>query len=264
LANEPSAPTWPPRSAAAELPDVLLSAFARIGAIRIFGRGQVLMAEQATTSEVYLIVGGFVRVINHSASGVDAMIAIRTRGDLVGELAAMDGQPRTSTVIAASRVSVRVIDALLFRSFMTAHPSVAEAVSRSVVGKLRGATRSLADASGPSVFARVARVLDHLADSYGRPTTAGVLIDIPLPQRDLASLAGTSEKGVSRAYAVLRAQKVIGVTYRRVVVRDPVALQRYAADTFEPGRGLPGQAAQGRSTAGGALGLGAEGSGNDR
>jgi len=234
LASESLAQVWPARSIAAGLPDVLLDTFARIGAARVFTRGQVIIAEQARTSEVYLIVAGFVRVINHSATGDQAMIAIRTSGDLVGELAALDGQPRTSTVIAASRVSVRVIDAPLFRSFAAAHPSVGEAVSRSVVGKLRGATRSRVDASAPSVLARVARVLDHLADSYGRMTAAGLLIDIPLPQRDLASLVGTSEKGVSRAYAVLRAGGAIDVTYRRVVVLDHKVLQRFAGDTTTP------------------------------
>lgn len=224
------AQTWPAHTLAAELPDVLVETFVRIGAARAFTRGQVIIAENAHTTEVYLIVAGFVRVINYSASGDQAVIAIRTRGDLVGELAALDGDPRSSTVVAASRVNVRVIDAPLFRSFAVTNPFVIDTISRGVVSKLRSATRSRIDVSTPSVLARVARVLEHLADGYGRTLSTGLLIDIPLSQQDLASLVSASERGVSRAYTVLRGSGAIDVAYRRVIIRDHKLLQQYAGE----------------------------------
>jgi CRP/FNR family transcriptional regulator, cyclic AMP receptor protein len=219
---------WPARSLLADLPAELRDEFLRIGALRVFPRGQVLIAESAHTTEVYVILGGFVRVINHTFSGDQVMIAIRTRGDLIGELAAMDGKPRISTVIAASQTTVRLIDAPLFRAFAGRHPIISDAISRSVVSKLRTATRYRVETGQASVLIKVARVLEHLVDGYGRVRTDGVLIDVPLPQRDLASLVGTSERGVSRAYDELRRAGVIDVAYRRVVVRRPDLLQAYA------------------------------------
>lgn len=189
------------------------------------------MAERATTSDVYVILSGFVRVLNNTASGETAMIAIRTRGDLVGELAAMDGKPRTSTIIAASRTRVRVVDAPLFRTFASTNPAVGDAVARSVVGKLRAATRFRADTGQASVLTRVARVLEHLVEGYGRPVGPGLLIDVPLPRQDLASLVGASEKGVARAYVRLRAAGVIDAGYRRTYVLDIEALARFADGT---------------------------------
>jgi CRP-like cAMP-binding protein len=219
---------WPARSLVGQLPDPLRDAFVRLGAVRVFGRGEVLIAEGAHTTEVYLIVIGFVRVLNHTADGDEAVIAIRTRGDLVGELAALDGQPRTSTVIAAGRTTVRVIDAPLFRAFAHEHARVGDAVARSVVAKLRTATRYRVETGRAAVLTRVARVLEHLVDGHGRMTTDGLRIDVPLPQCDVASLVGTSEKGVSRAYEELRRAGAILVAYRHVTVRDLEQLHRFA------------------------------------
>jgi CRP-like cAMP-binding protein len=92
------------------------------------------------------------------------------------------------------------------------------------------------DRGSASVRTRASRVLEHLADAYGRPVSEGILIDIPLPQRDLASLTAASEKGISRAYEQLRHAGAITVAYRRITVRDPHLLHEYAEDRA-PGPG---------------------------
>jgi CRP-like cAMP-binding protein len=225
---------WPSRSFVGDLPDELRPEFLRLGAPRSFARGAVIVAENDHATEVYIILGGFVKVLNNTYGGDQAMIAIRTRGDLIGELAALDGKPRTSSVIAAGPTLVRVVDGLTFRSFGTRHPAAADAISRSVVGKLRTATRYRAENGQATVLTRVARVLEHLADGYGEPDTDGLLIDVPLPQHDMASLVGVSERSVYRAYEVLRRIGAIGSGYRRVVVHDLVLLHRYADGAVTP------------------------------
>lgn len=220
----------------ADVPVELRQHFLDLGSVRRFSRGDVIIAEETNTSEVYVLLSGFVRVVNHTASGEQAVLAIRTRGDLVGELAAMDGEPRSSTVVAACPTTAVMIDAPLFRTFTNEHRSVGEAVARSVVGKLRTATRYRVDTGPASVITRVARVLEHLADGHGRPAKDRLLIDAPLPQRDLASLVGTSAKSVYRAYDELRRAGAIDVAYRRVAITDAALLHRYA-DGEAPGRG---------------------------
>lgn len=158
------------------------------------------------------------------------MIAVRTIGDLVGELAAIDGKPRASTVVAASSTTMVVVDAPLFRAFLEQHRLAADIVARSVVSKLRTATRFRVETGKASTLARVARVIDHLGEGYGRSTTAGLLIDIPLPQRDLAALIGSSEKSVHRAYAYLRQKGVVNVSYRRLIILDIDLLRLFAED----------------------------------
>ena len=101
---------WPALSPLTNLPADLRDEFLQLGTPRVYNRGRVLMSEHDETPEVHLVLSGFVRVLNHTFTGDQVMIAIRTRGDLIGELSALDGKPRISTVIAASRTTARLID----------------------------------------------------------------------------------------------------------------------------------------------------------
>jgi CRP/FNR family transcriptional regulator, cyclic AMP receptor protein len=115
-----------------------------------------------------------------SAAGHNVTLAVRPAGDMVGELAALDGRQRSATVTAATRTSVRSIGHAEFTAHLATRPAVSAAVQRSVVAELRQATRFRSDTNGSSVLARLARVLDHLGDRYGRPSPQGVLIDVSL------------------------------------------------------------------------------------
>jgi CRP-like cAMP-binding protein len=223
-----SAGAWPPRSLIGELPEDVRDELLRLGARRRFARGEVIMSEDGRSTEVYIILTGFVRVLNHTHTGEETMIAIRTVGDVVGELAALDGRPRTSTAVAASPTLTRVVDGPLFRSFAARVPAFGTAVARSVVAKLRTATRYRVETGQASVLTRVARVLTHLTEAYGRPISSGLLVDVPLPQTDLASLAMASERSVRRAYQRLRDAGAVDLHYRQVVVRDTASLRRFA------------------------------------
>jgi CRP-like cAMP-binding protein len=211
-----------------QLPEDLLAEFLRLGSQRRFGRGEVIIRENDRSTEVYIILSGFVRVVNHTVSGDQAVIAIRTAGDLVGEFAALDGKPRISTVIAASPTLARVVDGPRFRAFAAEHPAFSRAVGGAVVAKLRTATRLRVETGRALILTRVARVLEHLADAYGRQVSEGVLVDIPLPQRDLASLVAASEKGVGRAYRTLKCDGAIQVTHKKVLLLDRALVHHYA------------------------------------
>lgn len=220
--------SWPGRTLLGGLPDDVRAAFLRLGAQRRFGRGDVMVVARQRSTEVYVIVSGCVRVVTESAAGQQSVLAIRTHGDLVGELAAMDGAPRIATVIAARPVVARVIDGRRFRQFAAESPVFRQALERSVLEKFRAATLLRGDTGPVTVLTKVSRVLEHLADRYGRPVTGGVLVDIPLAQHDLASLVASSPKGVGRAYRELRRAGGISVAYRRVTVRDPEVVRRFA------------------------------------
>ncbi|MBX9392078.1 Crp/Fnr family transcriptional regulator [Streptomyces sp. TRM72054] len=158
------------------------------------------------------------------------LLAVRGPGDLVGEFAAIDGGPRSASVIAAGTVSVRTIGGAEFRAFLRERPQAAEAVQRSITAKLRSATRYRIDTGGGSVTARVARTLDTLVRMYGRADAGCVRIDLPLTQGDLAALAGVSQAGVQRALRQLRAADAVATEYRGTVVRDVTALRRAAGE----------------------------------
>ncbi|MFJ4846342.1 MULTISPECIES: Crp/Fnr family transcriptional regulator [unclassified Streptomyces] len=209
-------------------------ALLRLGSFRRYAPSEALMVEGGLDSTVALLLDGCVKVTVGAEEGSTVLLAIRAPGDVVGELAALDGRPRSATVVAARGTSARVIGGAAFRAFLRERPDAAGEMQRSVVAKLRDAIRYRIDTVGGPVPVRLARTLDTLVRAYGRPTAQGLRIDVPLSNADLAALAGVSPASVQRALRALRTSGAVTTEYRSVVVRDVTLLRAAAAGQARP------------------------------
>ncbi|MBB0245972.1 cyclic nucleotide-binding domain-containing protein, partial [Streptomyces alkaliphilus] len=223
-------PAWPPRSLMGRLPRRIGTELRELGARVAFPSGTELMSEGAGDTRVILLLSGFVTVRRSLAEGGEALLAVRGPGDVLGELAALDGEPRSATVRAAGEAVGQVIRADTFRTFLRERPEVAETLQRVVTGRLREAVRDRVDTGVGPARLRLARTLDSLVRDHGVPDPRGGLrLAFPLAQRDMAALAGISDAGLQRAVRVLREEGVVSTGYRVWVVHDPQRL-RAAAD----------------------------------
>jgi CRP-like cAMP-binding protein len=198
------------------------------GIPREFPAGKVLLREGDTSSHVFVIVDGCVKVTATTPEGRLALLAIRAAGELIGELASLDGHPRVATVTCAGRVRVRLLTQPEFRRFLAGNAEVAVAVGSSVGAKLRWATRRRVDFGSREVRIRLARVLLELATAYGTEGSGGVEIGVDLTQPELAALVGAAEPTVHRALAGFRRSGIVDTGYRRIVVLDHARLEMVA------------------------------------
>ncbi|WP_410572845.1 Crp/Fnr family transcriptional regulator [Amycolatopsis sp. cmx-4-61] len=216
--------TFPGGSFLAGLSSASRAALLALGVARDFGAERVLIREGDAGTHVFLLVDGCVKITGTTPDGHLALLAIRVGGDLVGELAAMDGQPRVATVTTAGRVAARLITQAEFRRFLAGFPDVALAVTSSVAAKLRWATRRRIDFGSREVRIRLARVLLELVTSYGTAAGSHAEIGVALTQPELAALVGAAEPTVHRALAGLRREGIVETGYRRVCVCDRARL----------------------------------------
>lgn len=191
--------------------------------------GKVLIREGSESTVVYLLLAGSVKVTGATGTGGDALLAVRVGGDAVGELSALNAQPRLATVTTAGRVRALVIKRADFLGALNRDPELALAVARGVSDKLRTATSRRIDFTGCDVITRLARVLLDLAERYGGKTREGRTLGCPLTQGELASLAGAAEPTVQRALRQLKAEGLVATGYRETTVLDMDALRRRAA-----------------------------------
>lgn len=204
-----------------------------LGNAVVYPPGQITIREADTSDFALLLLGGMVKVTAHAQDGREALLAVRMAGDLVGEFAGIDGQPRVGTVTACGKVMARFILRSELLECTKRHPTVGLALSASVVAKLRTATGRIVDFTGCDVLGRLARILHHLAVTYGRPGRHEA--HLPLSQPEMATLVGAAESSIHKALRVLRESGTVMTGYRKVVILDLDRLARVAEEAGPTG-----------------------------
>ncbi|KAA2253552.1 Crp/Fnr family transcriptional regulator [Solihabitans fulvus] len=225
------ADAWPAGSLLGRLSDSVRSALLMQGRVSSFPAGTTLVREGETSTHVLVLMTGMVKVTATTEGGHTTLLAIRVAGDIIGELAPIDSAPRSASVVAAVPTRAVIITGEAFLGFLAGHPVASLEMMRALSAKLRSATSARVAAGSYTVVARLAQVLRELSMSYGEKRDGLLGIGVPLSQADLAALVGASDAAIHKALRVLRECGAIDTGYRRIVVRDEVALNAMAEQT---------------------------------
>lgn len=198
------------------------------GTVRRLRAGSALFVEGEQSDRVLVLLRGRVKVFATSVDGRESVLAIRGAGDLLGELSAVDGLPRSASAAALEDAELLTIDGPTFRDALDRLPEVAHHLLRLVVERLRDADRKRAEFGATDAGRRVARRLVELSGRYGESDEAGLGGALPLTQDDLAAWTGASREAVSRALGGLRRAGLIETGRRSVRVLDLEGLRRRA------------------------------------
>lgn len=201
----------------------------RIGRRRDWRRGDTIFREAEHSDWLLVLLAGRVKASSHTAGGTEVVLAVRGPGTLIGELSAIDREPRSATVQALEPVTGLVLPVAEFEAFLHANGRVAFLLMRTVAEKLRDADRKRIEFGAFDTTGRVAARLVELAERFGRPTAEGIHIALPLSQDELAGWIGSSREAVSKALGVLRSNGWIRTSRLLVVVLDMDALRRRAS-----------------------------------
>jgi CRP/FNR family cyclic AMP-dependent transcriptional regulator len=198
-----------------------------------FPSGSVLMYEREPSDRVMIVLTGQVKTTVLDDGGRETLLSIRDPGDVLGELASIDGQPRSATVTALGPVHALLIAAGTFRTHLETTPRIAVAVLRVVARRFRETTLMRSELSRSDTIGRLAARLVELADRYGQATDDGVVITLALSQEELAAWSAASRAGLANALKTLRELGWIETQRRRVLVRNLEALRTRAASRLD-------------------------------
>lgn len=229
--NGPSAGNWPPRSLLGRVTPATANTLLSLGVRRVYPTGSRLINEGGTDRHAFLLLTGWVKVLAYDETGHDALLAIRTGGDLIGEMAALGGQPRSATVLTASEVSARLIVQSELTRFLSEHSDVALDVVAVVSDRLRWANQRRIDFKAASAPSRVCRVLGELVYVFRRPGDTRRTPVVRITQPELASLAGVSINTVEKTLRQLSDEGHISRRYGQIVVLDSSGLRSFARRT---------------------------------
>jgi CRP/FNR family transcriptional regulator len=224
-----------------ELSEVELDKIALVAVPRSYPAGSAILREGDPGDTCYVLRSGRARVVRQHADGRAITLTNLGPGEIFGELAMFGGEVRSATVEAIDDVQAIAILAGDLKRLLNEHPEIAVKLLGALAERLRETNARIARQSFQKVSSRVAGVLAELAETGtrtggsvdARGDRTGALaggageIVVHSTQADLAQLAGTSREAASRFLANLQRAGIVTCKRGRVIVHDPLALQRY-------------------------------------
>ena len=192
---------------------------------RRVARGTMLMSKGDPGSSLMAVLAGRLRIGSTSADGKEVTLNVIGPGEIVGEIALLDGKPRSADVTAIEDTTVLVIERNRFLPFVLGNQALAERMLVVLCDRLRRTSAALEELALHDLPVRLARLLVKLADDYGRPGEGGVRIGLKLSQRDLSNLVASTRESVNKQLKMWRDAGTIDLVDGHLVVVRPQDLE---------------------------------------
>lgn len=194
---------------------------------RTFSKGEQIVERASENRDVFFIAAGTVQIVNYSLSGRPVAYASMKAGEFFGELAAIDGEPRSASVVAEESSTIGSLPRDRFLELTAKHPSIALNVMRRLAYIIRACDERIMDLATLGAMQRVIMELVRLATPD--PITPGSWLIYPCPaQREIAGKASTTRETVARVFTQLQESNQIRRKGRSVYLADKDELERLA------------------------------------
>lgn len=209
----------------AGLSDAALIALAARARVRRYRKGEVLFHRDDPGTSLFLVESGRVKISTFSSEGKEAVFTVHGPGEAFGELALLDGAPRSATATALEPSRLLAVDRASFVAFLREQPDAALVLLSELTARVRRLSSQVEDLMFLDIPGRLARTLLRLGDQYGRRTERGVEIDLQLTQTELGGMVGATRVSVNRLLHWFEECGLIGMDERRIVLIKPDALK---------------------------------------
>ena len=201
------------------VPHTLFDALIKEGRVIKAKKGQVVVGHDDSARDVYVVEEGIAQVSLYSDDGKEAIFREIGPREMFGELAALDGAPRSASVTATSDMRLRKITAAQFEHWLTANSEAGLWFARFLIARIREMTERSFELATMTVVQRIHLEILRLAE-HGAIEGQKVTIDNFPTQSEFAARIGTHREAISRELSWLRSEDMIESKSRRLVVLD--------------------------------------------
>ncbi len=199
------------------LNDDELGELANLASERSFMSNEFVFWDGDTPDWFYIVAEGKVKVLKHSSSGREFIIAFFGPGEMFGEVAVFENKPYPASAQAVAQTRVVGIKKEDFLSFLANRPQVALRIINVLGGRLRDAQSRLRDLAGERVEQRLAGVLLMLSAKLG--------LTLPFTRQDIAEMAGTTTETAIRVMSHLKDRGIIRSARGKVIILNEEKLR---------------------------------------
>jgi len=206
----------------------------RLASFRRFRAGEEILSRDSDTKDIFFVLSGAVRVVNYSSTGREIAYATVGSGEYFGELAAIDGGPRSASVIGLEAGQVASLTPEAFLSLLHRHPEIAIAIIGRMAKIIRGSNDRILDLATLGAHQRVFRELVKLAKPD--PVRTGAWLIYPIPRQvEIAAQASTTRETVARVLGGLAGNGIVERKSKTLYIRDLARLKALADGTAQNG-----------------------------
>ncbi|GIO12507.1 catabolite gene activator [Cohnella xylanilytica] len=191
------------------LTDEQLEHVLRIAQRRSLSTGTVLFHEKDPGSIFYVVLSGSIKLYTRSASGEEKILSVVAAGDSFGELALLDGRPRSASAQTLETTLVLEIVNDAFMNLLEAHFDITRGILAELSRRLRQTNEHVNDLTFLDDRTRVLKNLILLANQHGKRDGMFIYIHIPLNYDELAQMAGVSKSVLSDVLRELESRGVL-------------------------------------------------------
>ena len=187
--------------------------------------GEYLYLAGDEAERVHLVTDGLMKFTSSDSDGRETILGLAVPGDLVGQLAALNGLRQPFDVAAITHCGVAGFDPETLIAAVSSTPGAAVELAAVLASRTRWICETAMERASGEVPARLAGRLLHLAELIGRMRGGTIEMDLPLGQGELGRLAGMCRESVCKTLNTFRAQGVVDYRGRRLRILRPDALE---------------------------------------
>jgi len=201
-------------------PEETLHWLARQAVTRSYESNQTIVYQNEPGYAFYIILSGRVKVVLRGEEGKEVILTTLGRGEFFGEMAVVDGLPRSAFVIAIEPTKLLIVTRDVFLTLIQRTPELALSFIRELSRRLRLADAKIESLALLDVYGRVARVLREIGEKEGRKEGGSIVIDKRPTQTEIAAMAGTSRETVSRILSDFIRSGYISIEGKKLILHE--------------------------------------------
>lgn len=188
-------------------------------------KGEMLFRQGDEGSALYIILQGKIK-ISLSRQADTVTLALLGAGEFLGEMALLDGLPRSADATAQDDSQVYVLNRRDFLLFLSNNEDAVRAILSALSLRLRKTDKQLAEMCFLSLSVRLAGKLVELADAHDSAQQESQMYSLNISQRELGDILGVSRESINKELKNLRAKMILSTSRRCILIHDLAALKK--------------------------------------
>jgi len=198
----------------------------RYSRVEHYPAGEEIFAKGSPGNSLMIVLRGRVRISSISLTGKEIVLNIIDAGEIVGEIALLDGGERSGDAVAMTDCELLVLNRRDFMPFIENRADICLMLIKILCQRLRQTSEQVEDLQFRHLESRIAKSLLHLSERSGQPVVDGRVLELHMSQSELSHIVGSSRESVNKQLQAWQKAGFIDLAKGSIVIRDPAAIEQ--------------------------------------